>query len=663
KVLDARISKDLSEAARDDYKRKLHLLQNALYGVDLQEFAANMARLRFWLSLAVDMVEPDPLPNLEYKIGVGDSLLAPDPSGVSDLFRQTIQRLAEELGRLKARYADPFDPGNTDPLKKALHKSRIDALREQIRRQMDHDQSCPEGAFDWLVEFAEVFLPPDGRPGGFDVVLANPPYVMQEEIDDLRPDFPGGYKAFLLRAFHASMTGKSDLFCAFYQRANQLLREGGVQIMICSTGWLDSGYGDRLQEYLLQSTRILRILESSTDRQFLSAAINTLISFLRKEASSEARLRQQVEFVRVTGEIDQGLCRGSRTILRTQRQLLAEGRLLGGGYRGGKWGGRYLRSPDALLDVLAEAADRLKPLGSCAALTSGLKTGANDFFYVRITATVNGVAHFMCLDGAERRIEARYLRPVIVNSASIRRPILRPEDADHHVILLPRDEDLEPLAERYVEWGQSKGFDKRTSVSGRKRWYSLTPPKPELLLTPMVRDRRPLIGWNVAGLYVDHNFFGVSTLDPEDLEVLGASLLSTLGYLIAEAYGRANLGGGAIKTEGIDILQFPVLDPKQVRGEARTALLDAFRAACKSQILTIEREVAKPERRALDQAVLAAALPGTREVPEFLARLQAAAVETATRRLAKARGKSGLPRARQAPTLSTTQRCSKPVER
>lgn len=648
KVLDAEISKDRSEVARNDYRRKLHLLQNAIYGVDLQEFAANMARLRFWLSLAVEMVDPDPLPNLEYKIGVGDSLLAPDPLGATDLFRHAIQKPAEELGVLKARYADPFDPENTDPAKKGLLKGRIDALREEIRKQTHHDQSCPEGAFDWLVEFAEVFVPRDGRPGGFDVVLANPPYVMQEEIDDLKPDFPGGYKACLLRAFESSMTGKSDLFCAFYQRANQLLRDKGVQIMICSTGWLDSSYGDRLQEYLLQSTRVLRILESATERQFVSADINTLISVLQKEASEEARLEQEVEFVRILGEIDQGFRGSSRTICRTQKQLLAEGRLLGKQYQGGKWGGRYLRSPDVLLEVLTQAGSRLQPLRNLARVRRGLTSNANGFFYVKLERVEGGIATVVCTDGNRCQLEDTYVHPAIVRCVSITCPELRQDQADFYLVLLPKDEPLSELAERYIAWGEAKGFHNLPSLKNRKPWYSLTPPKPALLLTPMVRDRRPLIGWNVGGLYADHNFFGISATDPENLEVIGACLLSTLGYLVAEAYGRANLGGGAIKTEGVDILQFPVLDPGQVMGDTRATLLSAFRTARKSPILTIDREIEKPERKLLDEAVLTAALSDARCVPEFVGRLHAAAVETAARRHAKARGRKSVSGRRQA---------------
>ena len=68
--------------ARSLYELKLHIIERNLYGVDIDEFAVNIAMLRMWLSLAIEYEGegPDPLPNLDFKIVCGDSLLGPDPS-------------------------------------------------------------------------------------------------------------------------------------------------------------------------------------------------------------------------------------------------------------------------------------------------------------------------------------------------------------------------------------------------------------------------------------------------------------------------------------------------------------------------------------------------------------------------------------------------------
>ncbi|HSV74841.1 MAG TPA: DNA methyltransferase, partial [Chthonomonadales bacterium] len=101
------------------YDRKLEIIQRNLYGVDLDPFAVNVARLRLWLSLAVefDGVTPEPLPNLDFKIEEGDSLLAPDPQrgDEPDMYRQA---MIDDFEAKKRDYADPRWTGNKPALKK-----------------------------------------------------------------------------------------------------------------------------------------------------------------------------------------------------------------------------------------------------------------------------------------------------------------------------------------------------------------------------------------------------------------------------------------------------------------------------------------------------------------------------------------------------------------
>ncbi|MCL6535809.1 MAG: N-6 DNA methylase [Armatimonadetes bacterium] len=319
------------------YQRKLEIIQNNLYGVDIDPFAVEIARLRLWLSLVVDdprnpIDDPDAdvsLPNLDFKIEVGDSLLAPDPQGGQqpDLIRT--QQIAE-YEQLKGDYLR----ARTDEEKRVL-RTRIDALRAEIR-QWAHPDSAIEG-FDWRVEFAEVF-----RDGGFDIILANPPYVRQELIEN---------KDALLRRYPAVAEGRSDLYVYFYARALQLLKPGGMHVFVCSNSWLDVGFGGKLQKYLLENAHILAIYDSALERQFASADVNTIISILRKgkpDANAETR------FVRLQGAFEQAIADPAlqRVIVRTRDELWQEGLDENGVYIGSKWGGKYLRAPDIFFTIL-----------------------------------------------------------------------------------------------------------------------------------------------------------------------------------------------------------------------------------------------------------------------------------------------------------------------
>ncbi len=327
------------------YERKLEIIQRNLYGVDIDPFAVEIARLRLWLSLVVDDTRnplDDPnadvsLPNLDFKIEVGDSLLAPDPQQKGGSFDNEVIHQFEEK---KAEYMR----AHGDEQKRMLRKE-IEMLREEIRQWAHADDV--EG-FDWRVEFAEVF-----KDGGFDIIVANPPYVRQEQINK-------AVKAKLLALYPDAAEGRSDLYVYFYARGVQLLKAGGMHVFVCSNSWLDVGFGGKLQEYLLQNAHLWAIYDSALERQFASADVNTIISILRTgRPSDDAPTR----FVRLNAPFEQAVAdpQHQRVIVRTRAELWRSGLNEQGMYEGDKWGGKYLRAPDIYFTIL-ERGERCQVL-------------------------------------------------------------------------------------------------------------------------------------------------------------------------------------------------------------------------------------------------------------------------------------------------------------
>jgi hypothetical protein len=231
--------------SRTMYQRKLEIIQSNLYGVDLDPFAVNIARLRLWLSLVVedyqDDASPLPLPNLDYKLEVGDSLTAPDPSGGFQLnmFRQ--QQISDYL-QLKKDYL------NAHSGEKLALRQHIQTKQHEIAAWVREANGGING-FDWQVAFAEVFA-----AGGFDVVLANPPYVRQELIEK-------NIKATFKRIYPGVYTGAADLYVYFYARALQMLKQEGMLVFISSNKWFRSSYGKKLRQHLAETTRIRSITD------------------------------------------------------------------------------------------------------------------------------------------------------------------------------------------------------------------------------------------------------------------------------------------------------------------------------------------------------------------------------------------------------------------
>jgi len=210
------------------YDRKLEIIQRNVYGVDIDAFAVNIARLRLWLSLAVefDGDDPPPLPNLKFEIEEGDSLAAPGPQpGQVSMWQEETDRLC----KTKAAYIRAH--GDT---KKTLEQ-KIISLKRSISSWTHHGDWVD--GFDWAVEFAEVFA-----EGGFDIVVANPPYVRMELFKDFKPILRSNFPS-----VHAE---RADLYCYFYARGLELLRPNGMLAFISSNKWLKANYGTSLSRMM-----------------------------------------------------------------------------------------------------------------------------------------------------------------------------------------------------------------------------------------------------------------------------------------------------------------------------------------------------------------------------------------------------------------------------
>ncbi|MEH1997646.1 MAG: TaqI-like C-terminal specificity domain-containing protein [Nostoc sp.] len=247
------------------YQRKLDIIENNLYGVDIDIFAVNIARLRLWLSLAVEYEgdNPPPLPNLKYKIEVGDSLIAPSPATTGVIRHEFISQFCQR----KAEYMRTHEGG-----KKQKLEQEINELKTQIAL-ITHGSTQVAG-FDWAVEFAEVFA-----DGGFDIQVANPPYVRQELIKHLKPT--------LQKVYPAIYTGTADLYCFFYARALQLLKPGGMLTFISSNKWFRAKYGEKLKKHIAEICHIHSITDFGDLPVFKGATAYPMIFIAQNDKSGD----------------------------------------------------------------------------------------------------------------------------------------------------------------------------------------------------------------------------------------------------------------------------------------------------------------------------------------------------------------------------------------
>ena len=265
------------ETYRDsDFGRKLYLIQNGIYGVDIQPVACQIARLRFFISLTVEQQANEdpqanygirPLPNLETRIVAANTLIGIAVPKQMVLGEQAIR---DHMGRL-AHVREMHFNARTRTDKLALRKqdatlrsSLADALEksgyghDEARKVADWDPYNQNIAADWF-EPRWMF----GVTDGFDVVIGNPPYI--ESRNDLISD---NMKAAYLKQveidWNQTLPRGSDLLIYFYSRSPKFLRKMGVGCYITQNAWLSTDYGKKFQDFSLDRFSFDKIVDTSS---------------------------------------------------------------------------------------------------------------------------------------------------------------------------------------------------------------------------------------------------------------------------------------------------------------------------------------------------------------------------------------------------------------
>ena len=316
-------------------KVKRDIIQNNIYGVDIEKGAVDIARLRFWLALVVDENEPQPLPNLDYKIMCGDSLLhrfpldAPfqnvlkdynqkngthytlddyrqwvyDYTDISDHtqkddFRQRIEDIKhavkteldkKEIGKI-AKVRGTIENLKMEDLfggKKKENDKKIKALQKELKaleqqREEIESNKIYDQAFEWRFEFPAL-LNETGNFTGFDIVIGNPPY---NEIRDLDVSVQEALKT--TQYYEHAKGGRLNMFQFFYPLAIDVIKEGGIISLITQNSILaeSSTFGNR--KLFLDRTDILSIdsfpeRDNTKTRVFESVKMSVCICTLKRK--------------------------------------------------------------------------------------------------------------------------------------------------------------------------------------------------------------------------------------------------------------------------------------------------------------------------------------------------------------------------------------------
>ena len=271
---------------------KRYIIQNNIYGVDIERGAVDIARLRFWLALIVDEKTPEALPNLDFKIMQGNSLLE-QYNGV-DLSTMTEKKAGTEQSitifesildfyrqNLRDKLAEYYScPEHTKKVQ--LRKDIADIVKQELTEQgiqidfEDMDLSANSQFFLWHTWFHDVFSRPSKE--GFDIVIGNPPYV-KEYVN--RHAFDG------FRETSSYYMGKMDLWYGFACHSIDLLCQGGHLCFIAQNNWTTSAGAKKMRSKIVSDARILQMLDFNTYMVFENADIQTMIMLFEKNKTAD----------------------------------------------------------------------------------------------------------------------------------------------------------------------------------------------------------------------------------------------------------------------------------------------------------------------------------------------------------------------------------------
>jgi len=319
----------------DEWKPNLvkkNIIQNSIYGVDIEKGAVDIARLRFWLSLIVDEPEPEALPNLDYKIVIGNSLVPKLGDEVIhiewnlDYGKQKQQGLSiEDIQFLKSHFDNLTSSQKKffnergekkEDLKFEINRSKNELIVFHLQLQLKRLENKAENLslfslsekaareqaenalrikslknsifnlnnqkansnieidfFDWKLNFPEIFNEHVNTKPGFDIVIANPPYIKEYTNRNAFDGFRNSpyYK------------GKMDIWYGFACIMLDLLKSNGVQCFIAQNNWITSAGASVFRDKVLSESEIKLFTDFGNYKVFETAGIQTMIYLLKKK--------------------------------------------------------------------------------------------------------------------------------------------------------------------------------------------------------------------------------------------------------------------------------------------------------------------------------------------------------------------------------------------
>lgn len=287
-----------------DYIRKLCIIRESIFGIDIQGIATEIAKLRCFLSLVVEEEAKDdepnrgiqPLPNLDFKFITCDSLVRlkdqSESTGQLSMFEN--QEHIRELKRIRDVYFSA-PPDERDELYAEFKEVQKAMFEEAQKNYGESGSNLYTALYQWnpFSHESTPWFDPEWMFGvkEFDILIANPPYISLQKIKEQSQKYK--------KLGYATYKATGDMYVLFYEKGVSLLRENGILCFITSNKWMRTAYGESLRDFFVEKTNPVQLIDFPGCPIF-DATVNTNILLLTKsenKKSTEAVIIQDKESV------------------------------------------------------------------------------------------------------------------------------------------------------------------------------------------------------------------------------------------------------------------------------------------------------------------------------------------------------------------------------
>jgi hypothetical protein len=504
----------------------------------------------------------------------------------------------------------------------------------------------------------------------FDACVGNPPYIRQELLAKGKQTWSDLAK---VEWGIKKINQQSNLYVYYLLHTAAFLKDGGRFGYVIFADWMGSGFGEGLQKFLLDHFKILAVIDNQRVRSFETASVNTVILILEKCTNKKQREENTVRFVRVLKDYDEIIGNGNDSsrlrsvikfrqiiesstqttvtddyiiIARNQKELEDESTVKGK-YSNGNWGTKYLRSPDIFNKILEKASDKLISLSIIVDVKYGIKTGANEFFYV-VDDTENvksmteeeynlhfGVTrdkhkidwrmygwYYSDMTKRHHIMERRFFKPIFKTQKEAVNLDVDKENLQYKVLICNEPKaTLRKYKDKIADYIGEAELPKhqihtrptcssRVSVESKRDWFHLGEDLfvGDFIFPSKIGEKFRLIDNREAKIYCDKVNYNIKVRKQyEELSDILFLILNSITFrFFIDLFARQLTGSQTLSDVDVNVVEKTlIIKPELLKGRKRE-LTSILKSLKNREQGTIYEEVEQADRRALDTIILEA---------------------------------------------------------